>query len=83
MHSLTGDPAGQKSNTGRAAGKCSYFEVQVCDHLARFLQPYQVKFIPLAEVKAVGTWVGAQDGLTEGVWDANIECSMMLEGMKN
>lgn len=83
MHGLTGDPVGQKSNTVGASGKGSCFELQVCGHLTRFLQLYQVKFIPLAEVKAVGTLVGAQDALTEGIWDANVECSMMLEGMKN
>lgn len=37
------------------------FEVQVCVHLARFLQPYQVQFVSLAEEKAVGTFGGAQD----------------------
>ena len=52
--------------------KGSCFEVQVYVHLARFLQPYQVKFVPLAEAKAVGTLVGAQDALTEGVWDAKV-----------
>lgn len=83
MHSLTGDPEEQKSNTLRASGKGSCFELQVCGHLTRFLQSYQVKFVPLAEVKAMGTLVGAQDALTEGVWDASVECSMMLEGIKN
>lgn len=66
-----------------ATGKGSCFEVQVCGRLTRFLQPYQVKSVPLAEVKPVGTLVGAQDALTEGVWFANVECSMMLEAMKN
>ena len=40
--------------------------------MARLLQPYQVKVVPLAEAKAVGTLVGAQDALTEGVWDAKV-----------
>lgn len=75
VRSLTGDPEGLKSSTAGTSGKGSCFEVQVCDHLARFLQPCQVKFVPLA--------VGAQGALTEGVRDANIECSIMLEGIRN
>lgn len=66
MHSLTGKPEGQKANTDRASGKGSCFEVQVCDHLPRFLQPHQVRFVPLADVKALGTLVGAQDALNRG-----------------
>lgn len=72
-----------REKTNSPSGKGSSFELQVCGHLTRFLQPYQVKFVPLAEVKAVGALVGAQDVLTEGVWDANVECSVMLEGTKN
>lgn len=63
MHSLTGDPEGQKANTVRASGKGSCFKLQICDHLTRFPQPHQVRFVPLAEMKALGTLVGAQDAL--------------------
>lgn len=50
--------------------KGSCIEIQVYVHLARLLQPYQVKFLPLAEAK--GVLVRAQGAHTEGAWDAKV-----------
>lgn len=88
MQYVAGEPARSKSNKNRVGtivkGCC--FDVQVSVHLARFLQPCQVKIVPSAEAKAVGMLVGAQDALTEGVLDEKVErleCSMIRKGMKN
>lgn len=67
----------------KAILKGSCFQVQVLVHLARFLQPYQAKFVSLAEAKTGGHWWVLMTLLQRvfEVW--RLECSMMQKGMKN